>query len=291
MYDPSRGILLSGSTFIKNAIKFSYPVEATIESLLYYCEEVIINIGRSDDGTEELLRSKYGENPKVKIFIRDWPGKEHGTLFYRQETNFAIDQCSGKWILHLQSDECVHENDYERLISSIKKYDNQPWVKGLSCRYQHFYGDFISLKDGYPFEVRVIRNDGTVESIGDACSWQVKGTHDDPIWKFTDEHGRDQTPLTTFRVFHYGYVRPPKVMLDKAIDMDSWYHKGKELEDMRNNSIKNNPNGQWNYGVGKDRKIGSYSGSNPIFAKDYIKKYESTFPDLIRMKTWFEDEI
>ena len=50
-------VKVSGFTIVRNAIKLDFPVEASIRSLLPVCDEVVVNVGRSEDGTLELVRA------------------------------------------------------------------------------------------------------------------------------------------------------------------------------------------------------------------------------------------
>ena len=48
---------VSGFTFVKNAIKFGYPVVESILSMVPICDEIIVSVGDSDDGTLGLIES------------------------------------------------------------------------------------------------------------------------------------------------------------------------------------------------------------------------------------------
>ena len=56
---------VTGFTFIRNAIKYDYPVVESIGSILPLCDEVIVAVGKSDDNTRELIESI--SSPKIKI--------------------------------------------------------------------------------------------------------------------------------------------------------------------------------------------------------------------------------
>ena len=280
-------MLLSGSTFVKNAVKFSYPVKATIDSLLAFTDEVFLNIGVSDDKTVEYINDLYATNPKVKIFIREWPGKDQGTLFYRQETNFIIDKATGKFHLHLQSDEVVHENDRELLYKELERYKDNDQIFGLRNRFIHFEGDFVSLRGAYQAEIRVLRS-GKLEAWGDAQSFKIKGMDDQFIWNLkVKETGQKITPLSNLRIFHLGFVRPPKAMFDKTWDMDANYNKGDRLKELQANMEKDCPGGLWTY---KHWNAMVYHDTLPIYCKEYVRKFEKDYPQLIRIPARFEDE-
>src|SRR5216117_3990841 len=55
---------VSGFTFVRNVVKYDYPVVESIRSILPVVDEFIVNVGRCDDGTLELIRS-IGD-PKIK---------------------------------------------------------------------------------------------------------------------------------------------------------------------------------------------------------------------------------
>ena len=48
---------VSGFSFIKNAIKYQYPIVEALQSILPLCDEVIVAVGDSEDGTRELVAS------------------------------------------------------------------------------------------------------------------------------------------------------------------------------------------------------------------------------------------
>ena len=52
--------MLSGFTIVRNAVKLDYPIVPAIRSILDMCDEVVVNVGRSEDGTRELVAGKIG---------------------------------------------------------------------------------------------------------------------------------------------------------------------------------------------------------------------------------------
>ena len=61
---------ISGFTFVKNAVKYDYPVVESIRSLLPLVDEMVIGIGDSEDDTEELIKA-IGSR-KIKLFHSVW---------------------------------------------------------------------------------------------------------------------------------------------------------------------------------------------------------------------------
>ena len=61
---------VAGFTFIRNAVKNDYPVVEAITSILPLCDEFVVALGNSDDGTGDLIRSI--NSPKIKIVNTVW---------------------------------------------------------------------------------------------------------------------------------------------------------------------------------------------------------------------------
>lgn len=46
-----------GFSFIRNALKYNYPVEEALRSILPLCDEIIVAVGNSEDNTRQLISS------------------------------------------------------------------------------------------------------------------------------------------------------------------------------------------------------------------------------------------
>jgi len=210
---------VSGFTFCRNAVRYDYPVVESIRSLLPIVDEFVVNVGRCGDGTLELIRS-IGD-PKVRIVESVWDEtlRKDG-LIYSQQTNLALSHCTGDWAFYLQADEVIHENDLPRIVDAMRMYQRSPEVKGLIFRYLHFVGDYWSTNPWfYHKAVRIIRNNGEVESCGDAVGFHLKATK-----QYLQSGPREWLAPSSGRVFHYGWVKEPKTMLAKKQEMTKVYH-------------------------------------------------------------------
>ena len=85
---------VSGFTFCRNAIKYDYPVEEVIRSILPWVNEFVVNVGDSDDGTTELVERI--NDPKVRILRSVWDDtvRKDGLIF-AQQANIALRACTG----------------------------------------------------------------------------------------------------------------------------------------------------------------------------------------------------
>ena len=63
-------IKVSGFTFIRNAIKFDFPIVEAIQSILPIVDEFIVNVGKSDDETLELIQDI--KDSRIKIVKSVW---------------------------------------------------------------------------------------------------------------------------------------------------------------------------------------------------------------------------
>ena len=101
---------VSGFTFCRNAVKYDYPVVESITSALPLCDEFVVNVGRCDDGTLELIQSIH--DPRIKIVESVWDESlRKDGLIYSHQTNIALSHCKGDWAFYIQADEVVHEDD------------------------------------------------------------------------------------------------------------------------------------------------------------------------------------
>jgi hypothetical protein len=210
---------VSGFSFCRNAVRYDYPVVESIRSILPVVDEFIVNVGRSDDGTLELIRS-IGD-PRIRIVESVWDeGLRKDGLIYSQQTNIALSHCTGDWAFYLQADEVIHEGDLAGIVEAMRRHLADPMVKGLLFRYLHFVGDYWSTNPWfYHKAVRIIRNNGEVESCGDAVGFHMKAGG-----KYLQSGPREWLASSGARVFHYGWVKDPKTMLAKKQEQTRVYH-------------------------------------------------------------------
>jgi glycosyltransferase involved in cell wall biosynthesis len=210
---------LSGFTFCRNAVRYQYPLIESITSILPVVNEFVVNVGRCEDGTMELVRS-IGD-PKIRVIESVWDEtlRKDG-LIYSQQTNIALSHCTGEWAFYLQADEVIHEQDLSAILNALELNQGNPAVRGLLFRYLHFVGDYWSLNPWfYHKAVRIIRNNGEVESCGDAVGFHLKATG-----QYVQSGPPEWLVWSGARVFHYGWVKDPKIMLAKKQEQTKVYH-------------------------------------------------------------------
>ena len=61
---------VAGFSFVRNAIKYDYPIVEAISSVLPVCDEFVVAVGNSEDQTYDLIKSI--NSPKIKIIETVW---------------------------------------------------------------------------------------------------------------------------------------------------------------------------------------------------------------------------
>lgn len=199
-------VKVSGFTIVRNAIKLDFPVEASIRSLLPVCDEVVVNVGRSEDETLELVRS-IGD-PKIRIVETEWDMSRRNTVL-GDETLRAMRACTHPWGIYIQADEVLHERGARELAVAIQGHDGDPRVEGLLVRYLHFYGGFDTIathRRWYRREVRAVRLDP---------GFDIRPYQGAQGFRVGPAHRKIRARLTSAEMFHYGWARPAQALREK----------------------------------------------------------------------------
>ncbi len=218
---------ISGFTLVRHGVEYDYPFIESISSLLPLVDELIVNIGRGSDLTlarvQELKQTMGGE--KIQIIESDWPlddpTRKKGGLILSEQTNLALDACTGDWCVYLQADEVIHEEDVPKLRQALERNHARPEIEGLLFDYVHFYGSYDVTqrsRSAYRREVRAIRRASGARSVGDAQSFRKP------------DGSKLRVCRPSVRAFHYGWVRSPEAMREKTFFMDQLYHGDPDSE-------------------------------------------------------------
>ncbi len=201
---------ISGFTFVRNAVKYDYPVEESIRSVLPLVNEFIVSIGNSDDETVSLIES-IG-SPKIKIFHSVWDDSlREGGKVLAVETDKAFQHISpgADWAFYLQADEVVHEKYLDTIKKEAEKNQQNETVEGLLFKYLHFYGSYDYIGDSrrwYNREIRIIRNNKNIQSYRDAQGFRMDGR-------------KLNVKLIDAYVYHYGWVKNIEKMRQKQKEL------------------------------------------------------------------------
>ncbi len=241
-------VKVSGFTIVRNAIKLDFPLEASIRSILPICDEVVVNVGKSEDETLDLVRS-IGD-PKIRIIETDWDMSRRNTVL-GLETHRAMRACMHPWGVYIQADEVLHERGAEELAAAIQQANDDPQIEGLLVRYLHFYAGFDTVathRRWYRREVRAVRL---------APELDIRPYQGAQGFRVGAEHRKIRARLTGAEMFHYGWARPAQALREKR-DL------GRTMYPWRNADV-NLPLLAWMPGLRQ------FEGTHPQVARDWIE--------------------
>lgn len=213
----------------RNADKLYYPIKESILSVLPVVDEFVVAVGRGDgdDRTLEVIREI--ESPKIEIIETDWDIQTfpNGSV-HAQQTDLAKSECSGDWLIYLQSDEVLHEDDARKIRELIAEHEHDERVDGFLFQYHHFWGTYANVVDShgwYPKEIRIIRNKADIHSWQSAQSFRRIPQFDGIDYLSKSGTEKLRVIETDLRIFHYGWVRPPGLMVEKSKYLDEIHSK------------------------------------------------------------------
>lgn len=251
---------ISGFTFIRNAVRYDYPIVESIRSVLPLCDEVIVLVGNSEDNTRELIES-IGDH-RIRIIDSVWDDTlREGGKVLAEETNKAFSHISpdSEWAIYIQGDEVLHEHGYEAIRDAMVKYKDDKNVEGLLLNYRHFYGsyDYIgNSRKWYRKEIRIIRNDSQIKSFRDAQGFRKAGKK------------MKVKPVYAF-MHHYGWVKPPANMQAKQQEFHKMWHPDEW--------IKENVPAVSEFDYSKIDSLAVFKGVHPAVIQERIKRQNWKF--------------
>lgn len=260
---------ISGFTFIRNGEKLYYPFRESIESILPICDEFVVAIGKGDDDdhTREMIAA-IG-SPKIKIIDTVWDTEKwSGGSIYAAETDIALSHCTGDWCFYLQADEVIHEKDLEVIKRRCEQLLDDKRVAGLIFRYKHFWGDYEHYNQShawYPNEIRIIRNLPDIHSWVDAQSFRRFDDYKHPHQ--TEGTHKLRVARVDADIYHYGWVRPPRLMRTKQKVMNTAYWGNENTE-------KKFVEKTVDFDYGPLQKCDVFTGTHPAVMNEIIGKMD-----------------
>ncbi len=263
---------ISGFTFVKNANKLFIPAREAIASVLPVVDEFVVALGKgdADDTTEADILSLNSD--KIRIIPTRWESEKYprNTIF-AQQTDVAKEACTGDWLFYIQCDEALHEKYHSELRAAFQTYLNDKEVEGLVFKYRHFWGDFEHYNPSHVFykrEIRVIRNLPQIHSWRDAQSFRYHTTDFDYSHDaYLKKEGTRKLKVAQLKaeIYHYGWVRPPDLMIRKQKDASHTFRGRVETEKL----YANDPQ-VFDYGPMKS--MPRFKGSHPGVMQNWLTK-------------------
>jgi glycosyltransferase involved in cell wall biosynthesis len=204
-----------GCTLVANAITLDFPIVEAIRSILPLCDELIVNVGPSDDGTRALIAAI--DDPRIRIIEGTWD-RSLGSAVLAVETQRCLDAAQGDWAVYIQADEIADPAGLTQLRAAMLQAESEPAIEGLLVDFVHFYGstDWVARsRSWYRREVRVVRLGRNVRSAGDAQGFRVGAAG-----------RRINARRTGVRWFHYGWARPLVALRAKRDADNQLFYQG-----------------------------------------------------------------
>lgn len=267
---------VSGFAIARNVVKADYPIGEALKSIAPLCDEIVVAVGNSDDQTRDYILGL--ELKQLKIIDTVWDDElREGGRVLADETNKALSATDPKsdWCFYIQADECIHEDDIERISKSMNEYVNNESVDALLFDYRHFYGSYDYIGDSrkwYRKEIRIIRQGRGIKSWKDAQGFRSKNNE------------KLRVASTGARIFHYGWVKHPKHQQIKQKQFHRLWHDDSKLEKMVTNKEE--------FDYSTIDSLQKFQETHPQLMKERIKAQNWKFDfDPSRknftLKTWF----
>jgi len=196
--------MLSAFSIVRNAVKLDFPIVPALRSVLEVCDEVVVNVGKSDDDTRDLVTS-IGD-PRIRILDTVWDFTKKNEML-GMETLRAMEACRGTWGIYIQADEVLHEDGARILRDKVREWDGDERVEGLLVNYLHFYGglDIVARnRRWYRREVRCVRLGRDIRPYQGAQGFRVG-----------PDFRKIRARPTEAVMFHYGWARPARAIREK----------------------------------------------------------------------------
>ncbi len=252
---------VTGFSFIRNAIKYDYPVVEAIKSILPLCDDFIVGVGDSQDDTVSLIQKI--DPKKITILKTVWDDSlREGGRVLAVETNKAIKAipADSHWAFYIQGDEVMHEQYIDNVRNAMLKYKEQKNVDGLLFNYRHYYGSYDYVGNSYCWyrhEIRVIRNSGNIYSYRDAQGFRKE-----------NNQKLNVKPIDAY-IHHYGWVK----------DLWAMQEKQKEIKKLRHSD-------EWvakyvakseTFDYMNVQSLSLYKGTHPLVMKERVERLNWKF--------------
>ncbi len=267
-------VKISGFTFIRNGLALGYPFVPSIRSLLPLCDEVIVNVPRSTDGTLEAVKA-IGD-AKIRVLETEWDENQRTRgQALSHHTNLALAECAGDWCVYLQGDEVLHEDSIPAMRLAMERNLPDEVVQGLLVNYTHFYGSYSTIVYSFGWyyrEVRVVRRRANARSVGDGQGFR---TAEGEKLRVRDSGGQ---------YHHYGFALEPKQMWVKKNNLSRLYGPREA-----------NPTPRSEVFYDHDQKVRPFQGTHPAVMREIVDAahwtYQSRAPLIRFRRNYFWEDI
>lgn len=212
-------MIITGVMPLRNAVKLGYPFAAAIRSMRKLCAELVVLVDpMSKDDTIERVRDLAPD-----VIVRSpWDMTNHNghtNCEISVQTAKACAAATGDWILSLQADELLHEEDIEPLRKTVEIAESKG-ITAIELQRLYFYGSLEKLRENWTlWMVRLFKRGHWKPDV-------------DGAMRFDPCHPREiKMRSDAARIFHYSRVGEPGLIAERVRNLDTFFHKPEAVSD------------------------------------------------------------
>lgn len=159
--DKAQGISVSACAIMKNEISH---VEAWLNNVRVFAQEIIVVDTGSTDGTNEFLAKQFD----VKLISYEW---QHD---FAQAKNVALQEAAGDWLVFTDADECFYQP--QNIIEYLEQLDKKSTsIEAIFCPIDNIDADSNNEIINSDVVPRIIRNHVGIKYMGAVHEQLTKG--------------------------------------------------------------------------------------------------------------------
>ncbi|MFA6049679.1 MAG: glycosyltransferase [Candidatus Paceibacterota bacterium] len=168
---------LSGYITTRNCVQMDYPFEATIRSLLDFCDEVVVGDSSDpEEGTLDILQKLMDEDDRVQVYHVEvpWDAPNYG-IYDGQMKAYAREQCTGDYLWQMDCDEVCPADTRTKIEELLEKVG--PKASLIALPVVEYWGSKEKIRvDVNPWKWRLSKNDPNItHGIPAQLRWEKDG--------------------------------------------------------------------------------------------------------------------
>lgn len=207
---------ISGIIPLRNAVKLGYPFELAIRSMRPLCDEIVVLVDpTSEDDTLDRVRAL---SPDVTVESA-WDMTNHDGMNdeIAKQTAIALDRATGDWVLSLQADELIHENDADRLREACTEADKHAW-SAFEFQRIYFFGSLGQYRADWTFYLpRCFKRGHWRPDEKSGAMYFVPISSDERL-------AQRRLFCRPPKIYHYSRVGDPALIARRVRNLDTFYH-------------------------------------------------------------------
>jgi hypothetical protein len=213
-------VKISGIIPLRNAVKLGYPFELAIRSMRPLCDEIVVAVDpTSEDDT--LTRVRNLPVWVDEIVESPWDLSNHDGLNdeIAKQTAIALERATGDWVLSLQADELLHENEIAVLREAPANAEKQGWT-ALELARVYFFGSLTRYRSDWTvFLPRLFKRGHWRPDEKSGAMYFVPAVP-----------GVRKAVLSPPKIYHYSRVGDPGMIARRIRNLDTFYHAQDKIQ-------------------------------------------------------------